>query len=342
VSTIKSIVHSVEILSVDQYKIGDYRFEVNEESNLSKTPSSNDGVAIQEDSNQLKNLINSLTQHIYQGYYTQGQCNFKYNLSFQKPPDRRESVRFMEDLSTSIQADKKMDLFWKIVHVYPNLSLQIEKNTERRQVNSGSYFLPEGTHQLVPGAFVHLHHHKDDREIQSIFYYIYGDSKISNERDLIRFYFNLSAESVFLFVSIITECFNKYHLPFTLKCLNHPSLYETRVDTAILFINKKDHHYTWSLLKILLPKIKPHLKLKIPLFLYKILDGVGFAEDIGSEESFGASRSKLLATYIVQLYQNGRTHSKEELKLFCQSFNITPDHLYMAQSSDFHYPFVVA
>ena len=87
-------------------------------------------------------------------------------------------------------------------------------------------------------------------------------------------------------------------------------------------------------------EIKPHLNAGVPYFTKKLAPGIAFAENPPQEnESFGQSRSRIIAEAIVQAYEN-QVDKKEWLKLILQNIKkngMDPDHFHL--NADSHYPY---
>ena len=103
------------------------------------------------------------------------------------------------------------------------------------------------------------------------------------------------------------------------KCTNHPDLYN-RADGAVLYVLRKQFRITTQLIRKIMVKVKPFLKTEVPLFTKRLAPGLSYAEDPGFNQSFGMSRSQIIAEGIVNAYQLRRSNQTAQFNEILKAF----------------------
>jgi hypothetical protein len=137
-------------------------------------------------------------------------------------------------------------------------------------------------------------------DLQPTFYYAFGNALGSeaDEFDLVRYYFHLEPSGAPALIHYFTLELNRYRVPFRLKVLDRPSLYN-RCDAGVLYVAKRYVGIASMILFALPSEVDSALRASIPLFTKRLGAGVGYAEDPRNGESFGLHRCRLLAEALV-------------------------------------------
>ena len=109
-----------------------------------------------------------------------------------------------------------------------------------------------------------------------------------------------------------TTRLNAIGLPFRLKVVNDPGGYD-RCDSAIFAFQRKDRDRSLPEVLRLCEELGDAIAPGIPAMTRPIVTGVGFAEDPGGGESFGADRSRLIAEALVRAHELARAAPAERL-----------------------------
>jgi hypothetical protein len=175
--------------------------------------------------------------------------------------------------------------------------------------------------QLRPGEFLNVRASSANKEntqqvkiyrpkeyagINEAFYFAYGNSIYNSDDDfIVRFYFNAGFEGNVQLMNLLTAALNEAKLQFIFKCLIHPYYY-SRSDTSVLYVNKQDADFVCNHLKSIYPLIGDSLRESLPLFVYPVEKGIGFAEQPSGSpnESFGTHWSKIIAAGMMNAYEN--------------------------------------
>ena len=122
---------------------------------------------------------------------------------------------------------------------------------------------------------------------------------------LTRIYWHVAEEGAVTLTRAVTARLNRYQVPFRFKTLAFSGAY-TRADAAVLYFAARYYQIVARLLPAIREEVRPHLRPATPLLTWRLYDGVGLAEDPGTGESFGMSRSRLIAQAIGDAYARGQ------------------------------------
>ncbi|HEY0370996.1 MAG TPA: T3SS effector HopA1 family protein, partial [Thermoanaerobaculia bacterium] len=114
-------------------------------------------------------------------------------------------------------------------------------------------------------------------------------------------------------VRAVTTLLNRYQIPFRFKTLSYSGVY-TRADAAVLFFAARYFDVITKLLPAIRAEIAPYLRPAVPLMTKRLHDGIGLAEDPATGESFGMSRSQLLAQAIWDAYTRGAQSEESRMQ----------------------------
>jgi hypothetical protein len=139
---------------------------------------------------------------------------------------------------------------------------------------------------------------KEIRFLNTHFYYAFGNTnkrEVKNyQNQQLRFYWNLTAKGAIEYIKLITKELNKNKIHFSTKVIADHSNYK-RTDAGVLYIDYSQVTEAMPVIRYVHEKIKKLLKEGVPMFVKKIDQGLGFAEDPKNGLSFGISRSKIIA-----------------------------------------------
>jgi len=140
-----------------------------------------------------------------------------------------------------------------------------------------SIFLPAGSADMQPGL-----------------YHAFGDTagEFEDSEQILRFYWNVSAEGAPRLMEAVTRDFNRFQIAFQFKCGTRAAHYPRR-DAAVLYLHGRYYAIAALLVERVHVRLRAWLNAGTPLFARRLADGLGFAEDPG--DSFGKHRCKILA-----------------------------------------------
>jgi hypothetical protein len=186
---------------------------------------------------------------------------------------------------------------WRIRKIIAPGQIVVNKFGCDKTLNEGQYEIYSKP-GLAEGNLVSFKTRKENNNLQEDFHYIFSSELFEYSPTIIRLYWNVGPENVGVLIDLITRRLNAYRIPFLFKCLNHPDLYKRR-DCCVLYVNNR---YI-SVLKEILPGIHSELETSIyndvPLFTFRIFNGLGFSESPINGDSFGMSRMKIVAKALI-------------------------------------------
>jgi HopA1 effector protein family len=192
------------------------------------------------------------------------------------------------------------------------------------------------------GTLVSLRRSNEDRASYPGFYVALGDAVdagAGGTREL-RIYFSVSAAGAAPLVGSLTRRLNAVALPFSLKVVDHPAGFARR-DAAVLYLHDGDFGAARLALRAVASECGPDLSEGAPAFTKPLGRGVAVAEHVlGSGESFGASRSRLVAEGIVAAHEEGLSCLEERLEAVARCFaarDLDLDRPYLAPESSDRY-----
>lgn len=280
-------------------------------------------------------LKSQLIQHLGNTLYSSFYCgvpkeNKKFNL-----PSKKEREAFMNVLSNSNRSTLDPDRNWKIYAVDAQGNAFAQKNGDVRAVVQGTYVVNPEQKGFAVNQKVDFLRYRENKAAQPVFYYVYGNTYLAPDCNLIRVYWSIKPEGAALLVDNVTRVLNDYKVPFNFKCLNHPDLYN-RNDSAVLYFDKNDLSIIKRLIKHIIEAVRPHLTDKYPLFTDVIDTGVSMAEDPGNGESFGMNRVIAIADALVGSREEkieSETKKKEWVKNCLKEKGISYTHMSMNSHS---------
>lgn len=146
------------------------------------------------------------------------------------------------------------------------------------------------------------------------------------QKPLVRIYFSTRSDQVGFVLMELTETLDTLKLPYSLKCSAFASAY-SRVDSLIVYLEAGSWSRTAVEITAMARRVKDHLRDATPPLTKKIAQGVAFAEDPGTNESFGENRCRALAPAVLALLQDQPSSADdalEKLSLSLRAAGIDP------------------
>ncbi|MFL5735104.1 MAG: lanthionine synthetase LanC family protein [Chloroflexia bacterium] len=195
---------------------------------------------------------------------------------------------------------------------------------------------------LAPGARVSLRFSKELLGMSPGFYMAVGDTDFPpGSRGLVRFYWHLSPDGAVQLVHQVTRALNGARLPFRVKALSDTGMYN-RCDAAVLYVRQQDYTPVALLVRDIHANVYPSIREGVPAFTRQLAPGLGFAEDPGSEESFGQHRCRLVAEGLLRAHEVGKSGIPERVDMVEERFTeagISLDRPYLNPGSPGDYEF---
>ncbi len=151
------------------------------------------------------------------------------------------------------------------------------------------------------------------------FYIAVGDKPLDADAPVFRVYWNLRAGGARPFIAQATESLNRLRLPFRLKVLDEPHRYN-RCDAAVLYLRTSDRSRAYRVIESLASEQARHLKALTPAFAKPIAAGVAIAEQPPGGQSFGVSRTAIVAAALVQSWRRQETSLERRMARVAEAF----------------------
>lgn len=323
---IKRIVDSIDINSKKQILLNGIIAGRFKEDDYSKEPSG-------------KMMFDEIQQLIYGKFYIQP-CKTETSSA----PTVKE---LQKRIATLTKANKGVDQFdegWMAENNEEGEFLFARKGNRLTRLKPGGYLdLPHDNKNKDHKA-VRIFRPKEYSSITGIFYFAFGRGVEDNESETVRFYFNATFEGNRKWMEHFTVSLNDFAIPFIFKCLVHPYYYG-RSDTSVLYCNRQYAGLVFDLIQSQFDRIKKYMRDSLPLFVYPLKTGIGFAEQpLAEDESFGTHWSKIIAAGIMKAYEKNISKEKwiEEVMGHIRNNHgyTKPESYYRNPGSKYPYPFI--
>jgi hypothetical protein len=257
-------------------------------------------------------LLDLLQSKLYTHYYCLGVAQPSDTSHVAVSAADRAS--FLQQLSDANCGLGSIDSGWEL------LSKQNEKLIVRKGdlsvLADADDVLDDSTIGTATAKFVSIRSPKEALAALPNYYVALGNHHLIDQDSgtLCRFYFNSRSEGAVLIMREVTRLLAD--IPYQLKALSDPREY-TRCDAVVLYVRQCDYSKARNRIANFYPTVAQFLKNRTPALTKRLAPGLGFAEDPGGTESFGQSRSRLLAEIIVGAHER-KLRSLEERLSFAE------------------------
>jgi len=234
-----------------------------------------------------------------------------------EPPPSAGSL--VEPLSAANAGRDRWESGWSLAQMMPNGHAMARKGDLEHVFPPGEFAAAKGGVPSV-GAPLHVLFARESRTQQPGFYLAIGETPAPFGADsrMTRIYWHVAEEGAVPLTRALTTLLNRYQVPFRFKTLSYSGLY-TRADAAVLYFASRYYQIVARLLPPIREEVWSHLRPATPLLTLRLQDGIGLAEDPATGESFGMSRSRLIAQAIWDAYARGmQTEASRMMELAIQ------------------------
>ena len=266
------------------------------------------------------------------GWYNQSLQSFSQNL--------------IDELSAANAGRDRWDTGWQIARIDSSGQALAQKSSLNRLLWPGQFINQDGPGlPLRPGSNIRIFLPRESRTMQPGFYFAFGETLTGDRdnRNLVRFYWNIAIAGVTTLVRVLTQSLNRFQVPFRFKCWTGGAGF-ARSDAAVLYVNKRFYQIVAALIADFYPLVRSHLKPETPLFTKKLAPGLSLAEDPNNGESFGLNRCRLVAEGLWNAYTQKIQAEEERLNVVIQQFkqeNISLERPYLSPGSVDRYDFSI-
>jgi len=225
-------------------------------------------------------------------------------------------------VSAANSSKERWEEGWQIQQFLPSGEVYAQKGALQRAFWPGE-FMRRGDYGLPPrqGTPIAVFLPREARNAQPGFYFAFGETPCAaeDEAPTVRFYWNVNRDGAAPLTNKLSVALNQYQVPFRFKIVSHPALLD-RSDTAVLYVGRRYYRIAAELALETRDYVAAGLDCDVPLFTRRLADGLAFAEDPGSQESFGMSRCRLLAEGLWLAFSEGRSNAADRLARVNQHF----------------------
>ncbi len=161
--------------------------------------------------------------------------------------------------------------------------------------------------------------------VQNAFYMAIGNAASHGNQNIVRVYFNLTAEGAVAIMDGLTTQLNLIDIPFSFKALYNPSDYE-RCDSAVLYFDKNKYEVVHPVLERVYLENQSYFEKEVPLFTKLIAPGLAIAEEpdqkFSNHESFGTNRCQIIANGLLDSWRQGNDTPAERMTAILQHFSL--------------------
>lgn len=250
------------------------------------------------------------------------------------PPAQTSSL--IEMLSNANAGADRWESGWTLAQTLQNGHVLAQKGELAHMFGPGEFRMAQHGH-AVPGAALHVLFARESRTQQAGFYIANGDTAAPAGADsrMTRIYWHITEEGAPRLTRSVTTLLNRYAIPFRFKTLSYSGAY-TRSDAAVLYFAARYFQVVSRLIPLVRTEVRGALRAPVPLLTRALDDGVGLAEDPGTGESFGMSRSRLIAQAIWDAFVRGAQSDDarmQELAIQFQRHGLSLERPYLRAAS---------
>src|SRR5260370_18132612 len=264
-------------------------------------------------------LMNELVMQLYQQCFA---SRYAGQAAAYQPAPTASDPEWVESLARANQSRERWEDEWRILHTMPNGHVVAQRGNTSRTLAPGEFINLSGSGMVLSrGTVVRVYVPRESRTVQAGYYFAFGETLPDSNDELsgVRFYWNVSPDGAPQLLRRIPCDLNRSDIPFRFKTPSHPGMF-ARTDTAVLYAPRRYAHFTRTLVSEIHSSILPLLTEYLPLFTLLLAPGLSFAEDPGTQESFGMCRSRILAQGIWQAHVQGAHSTADRLKVVEQQF----------------------
>jgi hypothetical protein len=216
-----------------------------------------------------------------------------------------QTVSIIEPLSAANAGRDRWETGWSLVQLMPNGYAMARKGDFESTFAHGEFASANGA-PPSPGTPLNVLFARESRTQQPGFYVANGETPAPSGADsrMTRIYFHIAEEGAAPLTRAVTSLLNRYQVPYRFKTLSFSGVY-TRSDAAVLYFSARYFQIVARLLPSIHASVRTFLRPATPLLTRKLHDGIGLAEDPATGESFGMSRSRLIAQAIWDAFARG-------------------------------------
>ena len=264
-------------------------------------------------------LIAELVQQLYQYCFSN---RFTGRIAAAEPPRFEPDPAWVDSLARANRGRERWEDGWVVAQGMPNGQVLARRGAETRILGLGEFVNLTGSGMFLPADTpVRVFLPRDSRNMQPGYYFTFGETPgdSSDYLSMVRFYWNVPPQTAPTLLEALSTELNRWQVPFRVKTGVHPAML-ARLDSGVLYTPRRYAGIAWELVSEVHRSIHSSLRAGVPLFTLRLGDGLAFAEDPGTQESFGMARCRLLAQGLWLAHQRGAQQAQDRLAVVGEHF----------------------
>lgn len=263
-------------------------------------------------------VLTSLQDQLYANFYSKAAAYPSFEAEHQAV-SRVQVTAFVERLSEANGGAGYFEPGWEVLRT-DHAWADVGRSGLAIRVRPADCRLPENASWTV-GQLVSVRMPKELRGRAPGCYVAMGDAWLPDGawRDVVRLYWNVTAEGAVDLTRSATRLLNRAGLPFQLKVVTQLTRF-SRCDSGVLYLRQRDYPAARRTLERLHGELAPSLRAPVPALTKPLAPGLGLAEDPGNGLSFGEHRCLLLADALIRAYELGKTSVHDRLRVVVERF----------------------
>ena len=265
-------------------------------------------------------LIAELVQQLYLHCFSN---RFTGPIAAGEPPRFEPDPTWVDSLARANRGRERWEDGWLVAQGMPNGQVLARRGAETRILGLGEFVNLTGSGMfLPPDTPVRVFLPRDSRNMQPGYYFTFGETPgdSSDHLSMVRFYWNVPPGGAPTLLEALSTELNRWQVPFRFKTGVHPAML-ARLDSGVLYTPRRYAGIAWELVSEVHRLIRYSLRTDVPLFTLRLADGLAFAEDPGTQESFGMARCRLLAQSLWLAHQRGAQQVQDRLAVVSEHFH---------------------
>lgn len=267
--------------------------------------------------------IFSLRKRIYHRFYARVRPGESSANSANAPDDTGKSDDpLIRQLSEANQSRRCWDEGWITTHRAANGFVTARKDQRSNSFPPGQFLHDGGPTQPKEGDLIRIHVYRESFTMQTGFYFAFGET-LSDQVDgqsVLRVYWNVDPDGAVELVRQVTEVFNRYCVPFRLKCPKRSAAYG-RIDTAVLYFAFRHAPIASELIHDMYPTLRSFMSEPTPLFTKRLNPGLAWAQSPPDGQSFGMHRCQIIAEGLRAAWESGGASVDDRLAAIERQFD---------------------
>jgi hypothetical protein len=280
-------------------------------------------------------FLGELSSVVYQHCYCR---RFRGRMENDPASKEQGNGEWIAALTRANQSRERWEDGWQVLHTTANGHVAAKRGGITRMLAPGEFVNLSGSGVvLAPGTTVRVYVPRESLTSQPGYYFMFGENlpDSSDESSIVRFYWNISPEGVPQLLQLLSGELNRWQVPFRFKTRSQQTSVR-RSDGAVLYTSRRHADFTYKIVSEICRRLERLLIDEVPLFTLRLAPGLAFAEDPGSQESFGMSRCRMLAEGIWSAYKKNAKQTFERLECveeWFSSVGISLDHPWLNAGS---------